>query len=109
MNSDPKLDAAVIGHAGIALDHRVLHLDGATHSVDHAAELDERPVAGTLDDTPVVDCDRWVDQIAAHRAQPGERAVFVGAGKTAEPDHVGGKNCGEFPCLSHCSLSRDEA
>ena len=43
MNADPKDDAAILGHAGVALDHGVLHLDGAAHGVDDAAELDEAP------------------------------------------------------------------
>ena len=36
--------------AGVALGHRPLHLDGAAHRVDDAAELDQHPVAGGLDD-----------------------------------------------------------
>ena len=40
MNADAELDAALGRHAGVALDHAVLHLDGAAHGVDHAAELD---------------------------------------------------------------------
>jgi hypothetical protein len=40
MNADPKFDAALRRQAGVALDHAVLHLDGAAHGVDHAAELD---------------------------------------------------------------------
>ncbi len=52
MDADAELDAAIRRHAGIALDHGVLHLDGAAHGVDHAAELDERPVAGALDTRP---------------------------------------------------------
>ena len=42
MNADAELDAALGRHAGVALDHGVLHFDGAAHRVDHAAELDER-------------------------------------------------------------------
>ena len=33
--------------ARVALDHGVLDFDSATHGVDHGAELDQRPVAGT--------------------------------------------------------------
>ena len=90
MNADAKFDAAIGRHARIALDHRVLHFDGATHRVDHAAELDERAVAGALDDATVVHRDRRIDQIAAQRAQPCERAIFVHAGQPAEADNVGG-------------------
>ena len=41
MDADAKLDAALGRQAGIALDHAVLHFDGAAHRVDDAAELDE--------------------------------------------------------------------
>ncbi len=34
MNADPELDAALVRHARVALDHRVLDFDGATHGVD---------------------------------------------------------------------------
>ena len=81
MNADAEFDAAIGRHAGVALDHRVLHFDGAAHRVDHAAELDERAVAGALDDAPVMDRDGRVDQIAAQRAQPRERAILVRAGR----------------------------
>ena len=37
MNADAEFDAALLRQAGVALDHAVLHLDGATHRVDHAA------------------------------------------------------------------------
>ena len=43
MNADTKLDAALRRKAGIALDHAVLHFDGAAHGVDDAAKLDEAP------------------------------------------------------------------
>ena len=33
----------VLGHASVALDHGVLHFDGAAHRVDDAAELDDVP------------------------------------------------------------------
>ena len=55
-------------HACVAFDHRVLHFDCATHRIDHAAKLDQRAVPGALDDAPVVDGDRRVDQIAAQCA-----------------------------------------
>jgi hypothetical protein len=38
MNADAKLDATFRRKAGVALDHAGLHLKGATHGVDHAAE-----------------------------------------------------------------------
>jgi hypothetical protein len=65
MNADAKFDAALRRHAGVALDHAVLHFNGATQRVDHAAELDQCAVASALDDPAMMHGDRWVDQIAA--------------------------------------------
>jgi hypothetical protein len=60
-----KRDALVRRDARVALDHGDLDFDGATHGVDHAAELDEAAVAGALDDAPTVRGDRGINQIAA--------------------------------------------
>jgi hypothetical protein len=65
MNANPKLNALLGRHAGVALDHSGLDFDRAAHGVDHASELDDRAVAGALDDASVVHGDDRVDQIAA--------------------------------------------
>jgi hypothetical protein len=90
MNADTEFDLAIGRHARVAFDHRVLHLDGATHRIDHGTKFDQSAVTRALDDAPVVDRDRRIDQIAAQRAQTGERAVFVGTGQPAEADHICG-------------------
>jgi hypothetical protein len=51
------------------------------HGVDHAAELDETAVAGSLDDAPTMGVDREVDQIAAQASEPRQRAILVRAGE----------------------------
>ena len=45
--------------------------------------------------------DGRIDEIAAQRAQPRQRAVLVGAGQAAEADDVGGENRGEFADFTH--------
>jgi len=65
MNADAEFDAALGGQAGVALDHGGLHLDGAAHSVDHAAKLDKNAVARALDDAPVMQGDGRIEQVAA--------------------------------------------
>jgi hypothetical protein len=50
MDADAELDTALRGQAGVALDHAVLHFDCAAHGVNDASELDDRAVAGALDD-----------------------------------------------------------
>ena len=81
MDADAKLDAAVGGHAGIALDEAVLHFDSAADRVDHAAELDENPVARALDHPAVVDGDARIDEIASQSAQPRQNPILVCAGQ----------------------------
>ena len=67
MNADAKLDATFGRQAGVALDHAGLHLERAAHCVDHAAELDDRAVAGALDDAAVMGGDGGIDEVAAKR------------------------------------------
>ena len=43
MDADAEFNPPIFSHAGVALDHAVLHLDRATHGVDDAAKLDELP------------------------------------------------------------------
>ena len=101
MNADPKDDPAVLGHAGVALDHGVLHFDRAAHGVDDAAEFDDRAVAGALDDPPVVHAYGRIDQIAAKRPQPRQDAILVRAGQPGVANHVRAQNRREFACFRH--------
>ena len=105
MDADAELDAALGRKAGVALDHAVLHLDGAAHGVDHTAELNEIPVAGALYHAPVMHGHCRIDQIASERAQPRQCAILVHAGKPAVSDHIGCENCSELPGLGHKVLS----
>ena len=45
MDADAELDAALGRKSGVALDHPVLHLDGAANGIDNASELNDAPVA----------------------------------------------------------------
>ena len=53
MDADAQFDAPSDRDARVALDHRVLNFNRAAHGVDHAAELDDEPVAGALEDAAV--------------------------------------------------------
>ena len=101
MDTDAELDALVGRDAGIALDHAILHLDGAARRVDHAAELDDDPVAGALDDAAVVESDGRIHEIAAQRAQQRQRTLLIGAGEPAIADDIGDQDRGEFARLAH--------
>jgi hypothetical protein len=101
VNADPEHDAAILGHAGVALDHRVLNFDRAAHRVDDAAELDDRTVAGALNDAPAMHGDSRVDKIAAQRPEPRQDAILVSASEPAIADHVRAKDRRQFPGLDH--------
>ena len=106
VDADAEFDAALGRQAGVALDHAVLHFDRATHGVDDAAKLGENAVAGALDHPPVVHGDGGIDEVAAQRPQARQRAVFVGAGETAEADDVGGQDRRKFTRFAHRLSSR---
>src|SRR6478672_13919044 len=64
IDADAELDAAVLRQPGVAHPNVPLHLQCATHRVDDAAELDERPVTGVFDDPAAVLADLWRDDLA---------------------------------------------
>ena len=81
MNADAKLDPTFRAQTGIAFNHTVLHFNCASHGVDDAAELDKRPVAGSLDDPASMNGDPGIDEIAAKSAEARQRPILVGARK----------------------------
>ena len=101
MDAHAELDAPVGRKANIALDHAVLHLDGAPHSVHHAAKLDDAAVASTLDDTSVMQSDGRVDEVASKSPKPRKCPLLVGPRKPAVSDHICRKNGRELPGLWH--------
>ena len=105
MDADAELDPAIRRQAGIALDHAILHLDGAAHGVDDAAELHQRPVAGALHDASLVHGDGGIDQVAAQRPQPCQSPILVRACQPAVADDIGGQDGREFPRLCHPNSS----
>ena len=84
----------------------LLHFDRAAHGVDHAAELDEAAVAGSLDDASVMRVDGGIDQIAAQPPQPRQRAILVRAREPAVADHVRDQDRRDFPGSRHGALMR---
>src|SRR5271163_2201085 len=96
MNADTKIEALIGGHADVAFDHRVLDRYRASHRLDHAAELDESPIAGALEHAPVLGRDRGVDQFRSQCPQSRERSILVHAGHATETDDVGSEDSGDL-------------
>ena len=107
MDADPKLNAALGWQASVALDHAVLHLDGASYGIDYAAELNDAPIAGALHYATVMDTDGRGDQIAPERPQPCQRTFLVAAREAAEADHVSGKDSGKLALFAHWRAGAD--
>jgi hypothetical protein len=101
VDADAKLDAAFGRQTGIALDHAILHLDGAADRIHHAAELDDGSVAGAFDHASVVHGNGGGDEIAPERPQPCQRTFLVAAREAAEADHVRGQDSGKLSLFSH--------
>src|SRR4029079_10772069 len=67
----------------------------------YAAELDDGSIAGALDYPTPMDCDGWIDQIAAQRPQPRQSAILIRTGKPAESNHICRQDSREFPLFGH--------
>ena len=105
MNADAEFDAALRWQAGVALDHAVLHFDGAAHRIDDAAKLHEGSVAGALHHASSVHRDGGVDEIAAERPESRERPIFVRPSQPAVSDDIGGQDRRKFADLAHLAPS----
>ena len=99
---DAENDALVLGNFGVAVDHRALQLDGAAHRVDDAREFHQHAVAGGLDDAAAVLPDLRVDELAAMRLEPFERALLVRPHQPRIGRHIGGEDRGETADNGHC-------
>jgi hypothetical protein len=105
MDPDAEFDAAFGRQSGVALDHVVLHLDRATHRVDHAAKLDRAAVPGAFDGAPAMRGDRGINQIAAQGSEPRQRSLLVGAREPAIADDIGDQDRSDLPRFRHGAAS----
>jgi len=56
-----------------------LDFDGTAQCIDHAAELDEQPVAGGFDETAAMFGNFRVKEFATQRPEAFESAALIGA------------------------------
>src|ERR1700733_15414393 len=103
MNADAKFDPLFRRQADVTLDHAGLHFDRAAHGVDHAPELDDRAVAGSLDDAPAMHRDHGVNEIAAERPQAREDTILIRACEPAISHDVREQDRRELSVLAHCA------
>ena len=77
MDADAKLDPLCFRNPGIAASNRPLHFARTAQRIDDARELDEKPVAGCLDQPPTMRRDRRVDHLSPEGPQPAESSFLV--------------------------------
>ena len=107
MDANAQLNAALGWKTGIALDHAVLHLDGAANGVNDASKLNENAITCAFDDTSVMQRDSRIKQITAERTQPRKRPLLVGSGELTVSGYICRQNCGQLSGLRHGRTSRE--
>jgi hypothetical protein len=65
------------GLSVVALENRVLHLDGTAHRLDRAGEFDEHAAAAGFHDPTVMLSDLWIDDLAAKCLQALKRSLLA--------------------------------
>jgi hypothetical protein len=95
IDADAEFDAPVGRKDSVALGHRALHRDGATHCVDDAGEFDQQPVTRRLDDAAAIFLDCGIRDLAPQLVQRGERALLVPLHQPRIARDIGGEDGGE--------------
>ena len=96
VDSDPNIDAMVLGLAGVSLRHSALNVDGALNRVNDTPEFRQQPVAHELEDASVVGRYLRPDEFNAVILQALEGPRFVLSHQSAVADDISGKNGGEL-------------
>ena len=92
MDTDTKFDPLILRHTGVLFGNTTLNLDRASRRVHGAGELDQRAVAGGLDDAASVGGYSGVSKGVSDSLQPGQRAFFVSTHQTAVSGNIHRQN-----------------
>jgi hypothetical protein len=95
MHADPQADALVGRRCGVAQADPRLDRNGGLDRAQGAAEFDQCPIPGELDDTPASTRHLGIEQLAADGLERPERGLLVARHQTAVADHVGSEDGGE--------------
>src|SRR6202040_3639292 len=112
IDPDTELDALLLRHPDVAFGHLLLNLDGATHRIDNAGELDQQPVASRFNNAAAVLLDLRVGKLASQPLQRSESALLVRSHQTRIASDIGLQDRCEpplDPCLCHRSRPRSRA
>ena len=78
----------VFGLVAVGLGHGLLELDGGAQRIDGAGELDQRTVAGQLDQPAAVAGQHRLKALGAMGLQPRQRAVLVASHQARVADDI---------------------
>jgi len=95
IDANAEFDAFPLGDVGVARRHAVLHVDRTAHRFDRTCELGEDAVARRLDEAALMLIDLRLNQLAAVRGEPRERALLIGADEPRVTRDIGGENGGK--------------
>ena len=99
IHADAELDTLDFFRVQISLRYAFLEGDGASHCVQNAGKLGEKPITGGFHDSSPVFNNAGVNQFGPVGGQRGERSFLVTAHKPRIPDHIrGGVGHALLPC-----------
>ena len=79
VQADAEHDGGVLGLVPVGLGHGLLELDGGAQRIDGAGELDQRAVAGQLDQPAAMAGQHRLEPLLAMLPQPRKRAALIPA------------------------------
>jgi hypothetical protein len=77
-----------------------LDFNGKIHCIDGAAELDNRAIAGSLDDPAVMHRNGRINEVASERPQPRQNPVLVGSREPRIADDISDQDGRELAGLA---------
>jgi hypothetical protein len=95
IDADAELDAASLGHAGIALHHAPLHVERAAHRLDGAGKLGQQAVPGGADEPAAARADCRGYQLVANRLEAIERIFLIRPHQARIARDIGRQDCYE--------------
>jgi len=95
VDADAEFDSLVGSLRLVVGAHQALHLDRAAERRVRAAEFEQHPVTGGLDDPAAMFGDFGIDDALANFSQPRERSSVITFHVPAEADHVSDEDGGQ--------------
>jgi len=83
VNTDPELEALILGHPGISLGHALLDLNSTAEGFNYACELGQHLVPGGRNDPAAMLCNLGGHKLAVEDLKLGKGALLVSADETA--------------------------